>query len=149
MEVVMRYQHTQRGAAMLTGLLGAAALIASAAYFNPSPAGRAVLSACALGFIALAWIFSSLTVEVGGNELRWRFGPGAWTYRLPLGEVESIRVVRNSWLDGFGIRVRPGFRLYSVAGRDAVELRLRIGGIRRIGTDDATGLAAALASSSA
>jgi hypothetical protein len=48
------------------------------------------------------------------------------------------------WLNGFGIRVRPGWRLYNVSGLDAVELRLKTGDIRRIGTDDPRGLAAAL-----
>jgi hypothetical protein len=40
--------------------------------------------------------------------------------------------------------MRPGFRLYNVSGLDAVELRLTNGDVRRLGTDDATGLAAAL-----
>jgi hypothetical protein len=40
----------------------------------------------------------------------------------------------------------PGFRLYNVSGLDAVELRLKSGDIRRIGTDDPHGLAAALKS---
>jgi hypothetical protein len=53
------------------------------------------------------------------------------------------------WLNGFGIRVRPGRRLYNVSGLDAVELRLKTGDIRRIGTDDPRGLAAALTPSSA
>jgi len=52
--------------------------------------------------------------------------------------------VRNAWWNGFGIRMRRGFRLYNVSGLDAVELRLKSGDIRRIGTDDAQGLAAAL-----
>jgi hypothetical protein len=52
--------------------------------------------------------------------------------------------VRNHWWNGFGIRMRPGFRLYNVAGLDAVELRLKSGDVRRIGTDDPQGLSAAL-----
>jgi hypothetical protein len=40
--------------------------------------------------------------------------------------------------------MRPSFRLYNVSGLDAVELRLKTGDIRRIGSDDAPGLAAAL-----
>ncbi len=38
----------------------------------------------------------------------------------------------------------PGFRLYNVSGLDAVELKLKDGSVRRIGTDDAPGLTAAL-----
>jgi hypothetical protein len=48
--------------------------------------------------------------------------------------------VRNHWWNGFGIRMRPGFRLYNVSGLDAVELRLKSGGVRRIGTNDPDGL---------
>jgi hypothetical protein len=93
----------------------------------------------------MAGLFSSLTVIADDDEVRWYFGPGAWSYRLPVTDIESVRVVRNSWLNGFGIRMRPGFRLYNVSGLDAVELKLKSGEIRRIGTDDAAGLAAALA----
>jgi len=55
-----------------------------------------------------------------------------------------VRVVRNSWLQGFGIRMAPGFRLYNVSGLDAVDLQLKSGEIRRIGTDDPQGLLSAL-----
>jgi len=54
--------------------------------------------------------------------------------------------VRNRWWNGFGIRMRPGFRLYNVSGLDAVELRLKSHEVRRIGTDDPQGLAEALKS---
>ena len=94
--------------------------------------------------IAVALVFSSLTVELNGRELRWYFGPGFWAYRLPLDEIETVAAVRNHWWNGFGIRMRPGFRLYNVSGLDAVELRLKSGDVRRIGTDDPQGLSAAL-----
>jgi hypothetical protein len=94
--------------------------------------------------IAVAILFSSLTVEVNENELRWHFGPGLWTYRLPFSEIEQVAVVRNQWWHGFGIRMAAGFRLHNVSGLDAVELRLQSGEVRRIGTDDPQRLAAAL-----
>jgi len=96
--------------------------------------------------IGVAILFSSLTVDVSGSELRWHFGPGLWTYRLPLGDIQRVAIVRNHWWSGFGLRMRPGFRLYNVSGFDAVELQLKSGDIRRIGTDDPQGLAAALRS---
>jgi hypothetical protein len=82
--------------------------------------------------------------EVDDNELRWHFGTGLWRYRIGRTDIDAVRTVRNSWLNGFGIRMRPGFRLYNVSGLDAVELRLKSGDIRRIGTDDPQGLAVAL-----
>jgi hypothetical protein len=141
--MTIRYQHTQRGTLMILILIAGAVLLASLASMEPSPA-RWLGLALALVMAILAGLFSSLTVEVEDHELRWYFGPGAWSYRLAPTEIESVRVVRNSWLNGFGIRMRPGFRLYNVSGLDAVELKLKSGEIRRIGTDDPSGLAAAL-----
>jgi hypothetical protein len=94
--------------------------------------------------IAVAIVFRSLTVEITGDELRWHFGPGLWSHSLALDEIDSVAIVRNHWWNGFGIRVAPGFRLYNVSGLDAVELHLKSGEIRRIGTDDPQGLAAAI-----
>ena len=94
--------------------------------------------------IAVAIIFHSLTVEISDRELRWHFGPGLWSYSLALDEIDRVAIVRNHWWNGFGIRMAPGFRLYNVSGLDAVELRLKSGDIRRIGTDDPQGLAAAI-----
>jgi hypothetical protein len=67
-----------------------------------------------------------------------------WTYRLPLGDIEKVAIVRNPWWTGFGIRARSGFRLYNVSGLDAVELHLKSHDVRRIRTDDPQGLADAL-----
>jgi hypothetical protein len=141
--MTIRYQHTQRGTLMIVVLVVGAVVLASIASMEPAPA-RWIALVLTCGVAILAGLFSSLTVEVEDHELRWYFGPGAWSYRLSPAEIESVRVVRNSWLNGFGIRMRPGFRLYNVSGLDAVELKLKSGEIRRIGTDDPSGLAAAL-----
>jgi hypothetical protein len=137
------YQHTQRGTVMIVALLIGALACGAAAYTNPG-ASRWFGCAMGLGFVILAWLFSSLTVVVNDSELRWYFGPGAWNYRMTRGDIATARVVRNGWLNGFGIRMGQGFRLYNVSGLDAVELKLKSGEIRRIGTDDPEGLAAAL-----
>jgi hypothetical protein len=138
-----RYRHTQRGTLMLVVLIVGAIVVASSAYISPG-SGRWVGLAIALGLVILAWLFSSLTVVVEDGELQWYFGPGAWRYRLALADVASVSIVRNSVLNGFGIRMLPGFRLYNVSGLYAVELRLKSGEVRRIGTDDASRLSAIL-----
>jgi hypothetical protein len=137
------YRHTQRGTLMLVVLIVGAVAVTSGAFLNAG-AGRWIGLAIALGLVVLAWLFSSLTVVVNGNELEWYFGPGTWKYRMPLSDIAGVSIVRNNVLNGFGIRMRPGFRLYNVSGLDAVELHLKSGEIRRIGTDDAPGLAAVL-----
>ena len=144
--MALPYRHTQPGVVMLTGLLIGAAAAGYAALINPA-ATRWIVLPIALGLIALAWLFSSLTVIVNGDELRWYFGPGAWNYRISLRDIAAVRIVRNSAFSGFGIRMRPGFRLYNVSGLNAVEVRLKSGEIRRIGTDDPNGLSAALQTS--
>lgn len=136
----MPYQHTQRGIWILAFLLAAALLVAVVAWRSGQWSPLAAL----IVLIAAAVVFSSLTVEESARELRWYFGPGFWTYRLPLDEIRSVAVVRNHWWNGFGIRMGPGFRLYNVSGFDAVELQLKSGEIRRIGTDDPQGLLQAL-----
>jgi hypothetical protein len=138
-----RYQHTQRGTLMLVVFTMFAILSAFMAYSLPSPS-RWIFLAAAVGLLVLAWLFSSLTVSVSDNEVEWRFGPGLFSFRMARADIAGVSIVRNSLLNGFGIRMRPGFRLYNVSGFDAVELRLKSGDVRRIGTDDASGLAAVL-----
>ncbi len=140
----MPYSHTQPGTFILVTCLICAAL-------GAIPMWRAglVIPAMALVLImgAAAVLFSSLTVEVSDAELRWYFGPGLWSYRLPRQEIESAGIVRNRWSTGWGIRIGPEFELYNVSGLDAVELRLKSGEVRRIGTDDPRGLLQALSRS--
>ena len=134
------YHHTQRGTLIVTVCLVLAVLPAATLWQNRQWSAAIIL----IVLIAAASVFSSLTVEVKETELRWFFGPGFWSYRLPLDEIENVAVVRNHWWNGFGIRMRPGFRLYNVSGLDAVELRMKSGDVRRLGTNDPHGLSAAL-----
>lgn len=137
----MTYRHTQPGTLMLlcsvVAGLGGAMLAWRAGQWPAAP----VLIVMA---IAIAFLFSSLTVEVGEGELRWYFGPGLWSYRVPLADIKDVGIVRNHWWNGWGIRMAPGFRLYNVSGLDAVELHVGPNDVRRIGTDDPQGLAQAL-----
>ena len=90
--------------------------------------------------VCLTWLFSSLTVEVDGEELRHHFGPGFWKKTYLLDEIESIKQVRNSWIFGWGIRITPHGWLYNVSGLDAVQIQQRSGRKFRIGTDDPQGV---------
>ncbi len=133
----MIYRHTQRGTLILITclMIGTIGLVLSWTSRHWEPGVFMLVTT-----MATAALFSSLTVEVADQELRWHFGPGLWSYRLALDEIEDVAVVRNQWWNGWGIRIGPGFRLYNVSGLDAVELRLHANGVRRIGTDDPEGL---------
>jgi len=139
-DLAMPYRHTQRGTWIVVCCLAFAALDAAIAWWT----GQWIPVAVLVILVAVAILFSSLTVEVNASEIRWHFGPGVWAYRQSLGEIESVNVVRNQWWNGWGIRTASGFQLYNVSGLDAVELRLKSGDVQRIGTDDPQGLAAAL-----
>ena len=138
----MSYHHTQIGTTILVVCLVVAAL--GAAMMWQRAQTPMILMSVILATVAV--VFHSLTVEIGDNELRWHFGPGLWTYRLPLDDIQSVATVQNQWWNGFGIRIAPGFTLYNVSGLDAVEIKLKSGEVSRIGTDDPQGLAAALRS---
>jgi hypothetical protein len=135
------YRHTQLGSftlavCLLSGSFGWI-MLWNAGY--RSPAIVLLVTEAAIGIL-----FSTLTVEVGDRELRWYFGPGLWRYRVPLTAVREVAVVRSRWWHALGVSFLSGFRLYSVSGLDAVELKLGPHDVRRIGTDDAHGLAAAI-----
>ena len=52
--------------------------------------------------------------------------------------------VRNSWIQGWGVRKVTRGWMYNVWGLDAVEIELNSDEVFRIGTDDADALQAAI-----
>lgn len=146
----IRYRHTQR-AGLLQFLLAGAIVLTLVVLIVATPAGSlrdpvalaVLISVLAVLAIVLV-LFSSLTVEVDDEALRIAFGPGLVRHAWPLDRVQSWRAVRNPWWYGWGIHLTLGGWLYNVAGFEAVEIVLADGRRRRIGTDDPSGLAAAL-----
>jgi len=88
--------------------------------------------------------FSRLTVTVEHEEVRIAFGLGWPRKRFARAEIVSHQPVRNSWLNGWGIRWIKGGSMWNVWGLDAVELELTTGKKFRIGTDEPKRLGAAL-----
>jgi hypothetical protein len=81
--------------------------------------------------------FSTLTVSIDEDFLRIKFGYGIFKKKFQLNQVNKVKVVRNPWFIGWGIRVWfwPYMWIYNVSGYDAVEIVLRNGRRYRIGTD--------------
>ena len=145
----MQYQHTQKGTLIriiVAMFIALSFVTAGIAGWN-SPVGYS-LYGIDIFFIVLLWLFSSLTVEVDGEELRHFFGPGFWKKSYLLIDIQSVKQVRNSWWYGWGIRLTPHGWLYNVSGLDAVEVRLPKGRTFRIGTNNPEGLCTALQSAS-
>lgn len=81
-------------------------------------------------------LFSKLTVVVDGRYTTAFFGWGLIRRQIRLEDIEGFYKVRNSFLHGYGIRFVKGGLMFNVAGLDAVELKLKKGGVFRIGTDE-------------
>ena len=134
------YRHTQIGYLTLIVIIVAALGIAVSL---PNEARPVTLGVAAL-LVIIAVLFSSLTVEVGGEELRFHFGPGFWRKRVALSEVAAATPMQSSWWEGWGIRFTLRGMLYNVSGTDAVEIELRSGRRFRIGTDEPEALVQAI-----
>ena len=126
------YKHTQRGTLILAVTLGLAAVFLgiglTIAAAKPLWISTPILLAC-------AWLFHSLTIEIDGGELRWRFGPGLIRKHVALDEIVSAEPVRigPSW--GIHWSPRLGW-LYNVSGFDAVAVTLHSGKKFALGTDE-------------
>lgn len=134
------YLHRQSGGFMLLVLLLPAAFCAWLAWTS----GARWLYLLTVAFVVVAWLFSSLTIQVNDRELVSWFGPGFWHVREPLERIVGVERTTSSGLEGWGIRITTRGMLYNVSGRDAVEIRLDTGRRFRLGTDDPDGLVAAL-----
>jgi len=82
--------------------------------------------------------FVSLQVIVDKKYLRIKFGYGIYQKKFLLKSITSVKVTRNHWYYGWGIRVWfwPKMWIYNVSGFDAVEIKLKNGNIYRIGTNE-------------
>ncbi len=95
--------------------------------------------------------FATLETEVANGELRASFRPIGPTKVIPLDAITSHRQVRLPWYRGYGgpewMSIRRAWH-WSSSGRDAIEVHHRSSNGRDkltfIGTDDITGLDAAL-----
>ncbi len=94
--------------------------------------------------VIVLWLFGSLNVIVSETEVLSAFGPGLIKRRIPVSNIVSTKIVQNSWIWGWGIRIIPHGIMFNVSGLDAVELELRTGAIFRIGTDEPGKLEAAI-----
>ena len=90
--------------------------------------------------------FAMLTVTIDENYLRIKFGYGIFRKKFLLGEINSVKEVKNRWYYGWGIRVWfwPYMWIFNISGFDAVEIIMRNGKVYRVGTDTPRELEAAI-----
>ena len=117
--------------------------ILSAVYMLSPQSVGALLAISFLG--AAGYVFSSQTVEVDTQAVRWNFASRFWTRHIALADIASVNEIQTALWQGWGIRWIRGGWCYSVSGRNAVELTLTNGRRVVLGTDRPRELAAALA----
>ncbi|MFO1114875.1 MAG: hypothetical protein U1E28_04275 [Beijerinckiaceae bacterium] len=137
------YRHTQTGWTMRLLAVGAAPLVVLLDRTGEMRHNTPLLVVFAAVSI-LGLLFSSLTIEVDAEEVRWFFGPGVWRKSIARSEIASAIPVVNPWWSGYGIRFMSRGWLYNVGGRDAVEIMTKDGRMVRLGTDEPQSLARAL-----
>jgi hypothetical protein len=103
-----------------------------------------LLIVLALLMIVLGILFSSMTIRVDEDSLKWHFGPGFWKKTIDIHHISEIQTVANRWWYGWGIRRIPKGWLYNVSGMRAVEIQLQNGRMVRLGTDEPEKLGAAI-----
>ncbi|MCB0688525.1 MAG: PH domain-containing protein [Saprospiraceae bacterium] len=68
-------------------------------------------------------MFYGLRTTINDDLITLKYGIGIITIKLKLSDIQSVKVVRNPWYYGIGIRLIPGGILYNAHGFKAVELR--------------------------
>jgi len=81
--------------------------------------------------------FISLQVIIDEKYLRLKFGYGIFKKKFLLNDIVSVKIVKNHWYYGWGIRLWlwPKMWIYNVSGFEAVEIIMRNERIYRIGTN--------------
>jgi hypothetical protein len=140
-------------------ILGGTALIWYGAYrqivrgdpwgSNPAGDGLLVIVWVVVGVVLPSiFLFGGLTTEVRSNGIYVRFAPFHLRWRgWEFDEIEGVELRRYSPLreyGGWGIRVGQRGWAYNVRGNMGVQLTLRTGERMLIGTQDPSGLLAAI-----
>ena len=143
------YEHTQPGTFMraMTGswvvVFGVLAVVMLALGEKEAAIVLGVITVIT-GIVVV--LFHSLTVRISRSDIALSFGVGLIRKRFPIGDIRSVRIARNRWYNGWGIRKIRGGWLYNVSGFDAIEIQLKNERKYRIGTDQPKKLLAAVES---
>jgi hypothetical protein len=141
----MSYRHTQKTPSSVIYIGGALMGVIVVGSLFSGRTGTLVLSILlTVVFVIATSAFGRLTVEVDDTSLQASFGWGWPRKSLELSTASTVRIVRNRWWYGFGIRLIPHGSLWNVWGLDAVEFDLATGKVLRIGTDEPEALFAAI-----
>ena len=131
----MIYKHTQVGYLMIYVLIAVALLFGFVSIQDDVAMFAKIFMVLVVAILAS---FTTLTVEIDNQFLRFKFGFGLFRKKFALDQIESVKAVKHKWYYGWGIRfcLVPRLWIYNVSGFDAVEITLKNGSAFRIGTDE-------------
>ena len=138
------YKHTQIGVTILVVLALVAILIIVMSTLVGKEAPIWIPIAIVGFLVVIALLFGTLTVEIQDGKLRCWFGFGIIHKEFNLAEVTTVKLVKNPWFYGWGIRRTPEAWMFNVSGLDAVQIEFVSGKKFRIGTDQPRRLEAAI-----
>jgi hypothetical protein len=126
------YHHVQRGGLLIAVLVATSGATLAAIL----AAGPQLLMIVALLLQLLATLaFCSSVITITAGNVSVHYGPGWFGRSIALREIASIRIVRNIFAYGWGMRkARRGYSV-RLSNASAVELELRNGRRVQIGTD--------------
>ena len=89
--------------------------------------------------------FFRLVTEIHADKITIYFGSGLIKKTIPFDKIKGVKVVRNKWYYGWGIRFIINGWLWNLWGLDAVELSFKDkNSIFRIGSQEAEKLKSAI-----
>lgn len=92
---------------------------------------------CTVIYLLIAALFYQMKTRVASKKIIVSFGVGWITKSINIEKLESVKIVRNKWYYGWGIRIIKNGMLYNIGGLDAVELKIKNKkSIVRIGSSD-------------
>jgi hypothetical protein len=97
-----------------------------------------ILPIWALVLLVLWLLFYGLSVSITENKIRLKFWIGLIRKSFLLSEIKSVKIVKNKWYYGWGIRYWfwPKMWIFNISWYDAVKIIMYNDKIYRIWTDD-------------
>lgn len=129
------YEHRQVGWITVIALFLIAVLICCAAAIS-APSERTLSYSLVPIMLVVAALFSTLTVRVTDKRVMWYFGVSGIGRSVALTEITSIRAIKTSIFEGWGIHLTWHGWVWNVAGFNAVQIILRSGTRFAVGTPD-------------
>ena len=109
--MAQRYKHTQIGFVVLA-LLGFGILVILGVIL--AAGSHPILIAVFVLLLACAIVFPLMTIEINDSVLMLSFGSGIIRKSVQVTDIESAKIVQNSWLYGWGIHFTPHGWLYLI-----------------------------------